>query len=243
MQRWRVLVVPSFLLLGLYLWSRLLVPFGWVSLIALAPAAWVAYDSRRIRIQDYNTSLSYGPALLFLFTASFFVVVLPWYLTVRDMIRSGRVPLRETAAPSSPNVGRRWRWRRWFLLTAAGAAVYTSFFYPRGTFHDVGHGQYLEVFGAQRLFKWESQHGRAQLLQLSFASLMNGFRDTAAMWRESRLLLPLAESTAARTGDTIIELEHIRYPLSRMLPVRITAWTYYHRGRDDSWAPSTTLWH
>lgn len=241
MRRWRVLVLPSLLLLGLYLWSQLLVPLGWVSLVALAPAAWVAYDSRRIRVQEYETSLSYGPGLLFLLTGAFVVVVLPWYLAVRDMIRSGQAPRRVTTTPSSPS-GRRWRWRRWFLLTAVGAAAYAAFLYPRGTLYDVGNGQSVEVFGAQRGFTWSSQHGRAQFLRVTFASHMTSLRDTLTAWRESRLLLPFAESTAARTGDTIIELDHVRYPLSRMIPVQITAWTFFHRDHDGAWVPSTTLW-
>ncbi len=240
MARARLLLVPSMILLGMYLWSRLLVPLGWVSLVALAPAAWVAYDSRRLRIQDYHTSLPYGPGLLFLLTASFFVVVLPWYLTVRDMIASGRAPRREVVA--NPTGPRRHQWRRWFLLTTVGAAAYAAFFYPRGELHDVGHDQYLEVFGAQRTVKWASDHGRAQLLRVSFASHMSGFRDTATMWRESRFLFPYAESLAARTGDTIVELDHVRYPLSRMLPLRIDVWTYYHRDRTGTWRSSTGLW-
>jgi len=128
-------------------------------------------------------------------------------------------------------------------LATVAAAVYAAGFYPRGTWRAVGPDEYLEVFGAQRITKWESDRGRARFLQVSFASHMTSFTDTATMWRESRLLLPLAESLAAGTGDSIIEVDHVRYPLSRMLPVRIDVWTYYHRDRSGRWKPSTSLWH
>src|SRR5690349_9541678 len=94
----RVLVIPSLVLMGLYLWSRLLQPLGWLSLIALPFAAWVAFDSRRIRITDYHSSLAYRPLALFLLAASAIVVVFPWYLTARDMIKSGQTPRRASDA-------------------------------------------------------------------------------------------------------------------------------------------------
>jgi hypothetical protein len=149
----------------------------------------------------------------------------------------------EPPAPITPAARRRWRWRRWALLATVSAAVYAAFFYPRGVWRKVAPDKYLEVFGAQRMTKWESDQGRAQFLRLSFASHMAGFMDTATMWSESRLVRPLAESLAVRTGDTIIEVDHVRYPLSRMLPVRIDVRTYYHRERSGQWRPSTSLWH
>ena len=101
----RILVPASVLLFGFYYWRMMvLFPFGWVSLIALLPAAWVALDSTRIRVRDFHTSLSYRPGVLFLLTAACWVVVLPWYLTVREFIKAGRAPAR-AAQPTSPPVG------------------------------------------------------------------------------------------------------------------------------------------
>ena len=146
-------------------------------------------------------------------------------------------------APSAPRPRKRWRWRRWALGAIVGAAAYATFEYPNGTLRSVGRDEYLEVLGAERLAKWESSHGRAQLLRVTFASRMRGFSDTATMWHESRLLFPFAESLAARTGDTIIELDHRWYPLTRMLPLRMDVWTYYHHERAGAWSSSTSLWH
>ncbi len=94
----RVLVIPSLILFGLYLWSQLFKPLGWISLVALPFAAWVAFDSRRIRIVEFHSSLSYRPLTLFLIAATAPVIVVPWYLTARDLIKSGLTPRRVSAA-------------------------------------------------------------------------------------------------------------------------------------------------
>ena len=90
----RVLVIPSLVLVGLYLWSRVLEPLGWISLIPVPFCAWAALDSRRIHLTDYHSALAFRPLALFLLSLSFPVVVVPWYLTERDLIREGRTPRR-----------------------------------------------------------------------------------------------------------------------------------------------------
>src|SRR5438132_10781775 len=149
----------------------------------------------------------------------------------------------EPTTPVNPRVRRRWRWRRWAVLALVGAVLYALFVYPQGTWRKVGPEKYVEIFGAQRITKWESDHGQARFLRLSFGSQMTSFTDTTAMWSESRLPGPLAESLAVGTGDTIIEIDHVRYPLFRMVPLRMDVWTYYHRDRSGQWRPSLSLWH
>ncbi len=94
----RVLVIPSIVFFGLYLWSRLFEPLGWLSFIGIPFAVWVAVDSRRIRITEYHSSLAYPPLTLFLLAASAPVIVVPWYLTARDLIKSGDSPRRTSVA-------------------------------------------------------------------------------------------------------------------------------------------------
>ncbi len=93
----RVLVIPSLVLMGLYLWSRVLEPLGWISLIPVPFCAWAALDSRRIHLTDYHSALAFRPLALFLLALSFPVVVVPWYMTERDLIREGRTPRRGVA--------------------------------------------------------------------------------------------------------------------------------------------------
>ena len=85
-------------LVGLVTWQRLLLPFGWLALVAVFPALWVAIDARRTRPQDYTVGLSYPPLTLFFLVLLSMVVVLPWYLSVRELIRSGRALRRPSAA-------------------------------------------------------------------------------------------------------------------------------------------------
>jgi len=80
-------------------WNALIQPFGWISLVAVPFAVWVAFDSRRIRIRDYHSSLAYSPGALFLLTPCAWIVVFPWYLTVRDLIKTGRA-LRRASSPT-----------------------------------------------------------------------------------------------------------------------------------------------
>lgn len=124
-----------------------------------------------------------------------------------------------------------------------GLAAYAVWEYPTGSLRAVGRDEYREIFGAGQYTKWQSNVGRAQMLQVVFASQMASMADTATMWHEARVLGPFAESLAARTGDSIIELDHRRYPLTRMVPLRIDVWTYYHRNRDGGWRLSTSLWY
>jgi len=104
----RVLVIPSIVLFGIYLWSRLFEPLGWLSLIGIPFAAWVAFDSRRIQITEYHSSLAYPPLTLFLLAASSPVIVVPWYLTARDLrqARSRHFPRNLIANRRSPRRSR-----------------------------------------------------------------------------------------------------------------------------------------
>ena len=63
-------------------------------LLALPLAAWVVYDAHRIRLRDYQSSLAWHPAVVFLLVALWPVVVVPWYLTVRDRVLAGETPRR-----------------------------------------------------------------------------------------------------------------------------------------------------
>jgi hypothetical protein len=106
-RRWVWLAI-ALAICGLSFWAVLIqIPrLAWVPLIAVLPAAWVAWDSRRLRAQEYYTSLAVSPGMLFLLVLLCWVVVLPWYLSVREQIHSGRAlrrpppsaPVDETAA-------------------------------------------------------------------------------------------------------------------------------------------------
>ena|SRR6266487_848046 len=151
------------------------------------------------------------------------------------------------ASPAHPLVPglpprKRRRWWRWGLLLCVIVVAVDVANCPKGSWRPVNGNRYLEVFGAQRAWQWQADRGNAHFLRLRVATQVRGFVDTAELWKESRLALPLAESLAASTGDTIIQIEHVRYPLTRMVPMWINVWTYYHRD-SSGWRPSLSLWH
>jgi len=141
---------------------------------------------------------------------------------------------------SSPR--RPWKWRWLFLLLGLILVAVDVAYCPEGSWRPVNGDRYLEVFGAQRAWEWQADRGKAQFLRLRVATQVRSFVDTGELWKESRLALPLAESLATSTGDTIIQIEHVRYPLTRMVPMWINVWTYYHRD-SSGWRPSLSLWH
>jgi len=57
--------------------------------IVLLSAAWCALDSRKIRLQTYQSGISYGPLGLFVAISCLWLVGFPWYLIVRHRIRNG----------------------------------------------------------------------------------------------------------------------------------------------------------
>ena len=113
---------------------------------------------------------------------------------------------------------------------------------PRGFVATSERGQVLRSVRRPARVEWQADRGKAQFLRLRVATQVRSFVDTAELWKESRLALPLAESLATSTGDTIIQIEHVRYPLTRMVPMWINVWTYYHRD-SSGWRPSLSLWH
>jgi len=146
------------------------------------------------------------------------------------------------AAPPSEVPPRRSKWRIALLGLIGVAGLYWALLMPRGTLHPVADGTMIEVLGANRTTTWEPGHPKATFLTLSMATTVDGVLDSARIWREAGLVLPLARSIAATTGDTIIRIERVAFPYSRMLPLRFSTYTYYHEQPDSTWVPSSTLW-
>lgn len=65
----------------------------WVMVIITS--LWVAFDSRKIDIQKYNTNLAHHYAALFFMCLLVWIVAFPWYLIVRDKIKKGEMPLHD----------------------------------------------------------------------------------------------------------------------------------------------------
>jgi len=59
---------------------------------------WAATDSYRIQLAYFRSGISYPPMVLFLITLLLWVVVFPWYLSVRYQIKNGTAVLKDGAA-------------------------------------------------------------------------------------------------------------------------------------------------
>lgn len=68
---------------------------GVVWLMVIATAVWAGIGSSRLEFRKYKTGMSYHPVTIFLVHLLLWVVVFPWFLTVRDNIRDGSAELKD----------------------------------------------------------------------------------------------------------------------------------------------------
>ena len=72
----------------------------YVLVLAVGLAAWVVYDSHRIGLRQYQTSLGWHPLLVFMLVVLWPIIVFPWDLTVRERVLLGQVPRKPAAPPA-----------------------------------------------------------------------------------------------------------------------------------------------
>ena len=65
--------------------------------VLIAGGLWVYFDARKVGLERYRTALRW-PELACFGTILMWIVVLPWYLSVRHRIIKGEMPLREAPA-------------------------------------------------------------------------------------------------------------------------------------------------
>ena len=97
---WIVLAVALVVLLAL---PRHLLGFAYpltAFLVSLTIASWIVRDAQRVQLRSYQTSLAWPTGILFAAGVLAWIVVLPWYLTIREEIEAGRVPRRPASSGS-----------------------------------------------------------------------------------------------------------------------------------------------
>jgi hypothetical protein len=60
-------------------------------------ALWAALDSSKVQLQRYRSGIAHGPIVLFFGILLLWIVVFPWYLTIRYKIKTGTAVLRDGA--------------------------------------------------------------------------------------------------------------------------------------------------
>lgn len=63
----------------------------------LVTTLWAVIDSAKIHLKRYKSGISYGPVVLFVCMLLLWVVAFPWYLVVREKIKTGTAVLKNGA--------------------------------------------------------------------------------------------------------------------------------------------------
>jgi hypothetical protein len=69
-----------------------------VLIMILGTSIWAADDSKKIGLKKYKSGISYGPVVLFIAVAMFWIVGFPWYLAMKHKIKNGTAVLKEEIA-------------------------------------------------------------------------------------------------------------------------------------------------
>ena len=73
-----------------------------VSIIVLVTAIWVYFDARKLQIQKYKPTLfGRGPISYAWITGILWIVLFPAYISFRQKIKDGKVPLRDGSFPTN----------------------------------------------------------------------------------------------------------------------------------------------
>jgi len=87
---------------GLAVGCGLVLAFTGVSvfgLMVVGTSVWAGVDSEKHRLRKYQSGISYGPVVLGILCAVFWIVGFPWYLSMRYKIRTGAARLRPEFEP------------------------------------------------------------------------------------------------------------------------------------------------
>jgi NhaP-type Na+/H+ or K+/H+ antiporter len=66
-----------------------------MQIMILGTALWAAIDSSKIHLKRYKSGISYGPVVIFLCFLFLWIVAFPWYLIVRNKIKTGTAILKD----------------------------------------------------------------------------------------------------------------------------------------------------
>ena len=93
MKPWIAILFTAGLAAFCYFGSRL-VHFDLVWILVPVTALWAAMDSSKMQLRRYKSGISCGPIVVFIGCAALWIVVFPWYLTMRHRIMNGTAVLK-----------------------------------------------------------------------------------------------------------------------------------------------------
>ena len=90
----RIIIATLIILLACD-WLHATTGIDFTLIMIVGTSLWIATDSKKIEIKKYKSGISYGPVVLFIATLLLWIVAFPWYLIVREKIKSGKAHLKE----------------------------------------------------------------------------------------------------------------------------------------------------
>lgn len=66
-----------------------------VGFLIFGTTLWASISSSRLKFRKFKTGMSYHPATIFILHLMFWIVVFPYFLTVRDNIKDGSAELKD----------------------------------------------------------------------------------------------------------------------------------------------------
>lgn len=96
MKAWLAILLSIGIVIVTVILSRV-VGVNLMLLIVPGTALWAAIDSKKISLKKYKSGISAGPIALFCGVILLWIVVFPWYLVIRDQIKTGKAVLKDAA--------------------------------------------------------------------------------------------------------------------------------------------------
>ena len=72
------------------------IDFNVMYFLVIGTALWAAIDSKKIKLKEYKSGVSYGPIVLFISICFLWLAGFPWYLHVRYKIKHNLAVLKES---------------------------------------------------------------------------------------------------------------------------------------------------
>jgi hypothetical protein len=103
-RRFRPIAIPILLTIWIpiaCLVISTLININILMIMIFGTALWAAIDSSKIQLKRYRSGISYGPVVLFICFVGLWIVAFPWYLIIRNKIKTGTAILKDEATTNA----------------------------------------------------------------------------------------------------------------------------------------------
>ena len=93
--KWPLAITLTLLLIVAAIVLTAATGFNAMLIVVIVTAVWGAVDSAKLELKRYKSMISQGPVMLFLGIVVLWIIIFPWYLVMRERIKSGQATLKE----------------------------------------------------------------------------------------------------------------------------------------------------